>query len=119
MAFAPVATAVLGTGALAGRVVAINVSTPGTGYTQAPAVSLGAPPAGGTQATASSVLTAAGAWGSAAGTAPGGNATGLAIGGLGTGVAYQFRVRANPVPGGAGASNYVQVPAGGTAVVAP
>ena len=116
---APVATAVLGTGTLAGKVVAITVTQPGIGYTQAPAVTLSAPPAGGTRATASSVLSAAGAWATAGGTAPVGNAAGMSVGGLASGTAYQFRVRANPVPGGAGASAYVLVPAGNSAVIAP
>lgn len=116
---APVATAVLGTGAMAGQVVSISVTKRGIGYTQAPNVTLSAPPAGGTRATANSLLGAAGTWANARGASPGGNAAGASFTGLASGVAYQFQVRANAVPGGAAASAYVQVPAGNAAVIAP
>jgi phage tail sheath protein FI len=46
------ATAVLGTGANAGKVVSIQITNPGQGYTSNPTVTIGAPPSGGVQAVA-------------------------------------------------------------------
>lgn len=51
------ATAVLGTGADAGKVVEIVIDDPGEGYTGTPSVSIAAAPAGGTNAVAGDVAT--------------------------------------------------------------